>query len=211
MPRAGRAYMSYPTADWRTNTAGFYSRPDDVHSCTSQDGPGRCIPFCVAACHSNSLTAVGDEEGRVRLLESNGDASQPFSKLHLSFQAHSNAIIDLAFSDDDYLLATASGDQTGRVIDMMTQTPIANLQQHTASLKQVRFQPGKANSSVLATSSRDGSVQIWDLRCTGGPVQEIPQVERENGLTFRRPPPKQGCAVNSIYHAHARTLNQTKQ
>lgn len=211
MPRAGRAYMSFPTADPRTDTAAFYSRPDDVHSCTSEDGPGRCIPFCVAACHTNTLTAVGDEEGRIRLLETSSDASQPFSKLHLAFQAHSNAIIDLAFSDDDYLLATASGDQTGRVIDMMTQTPIANLQQHTASLKQVCFQPGKANSSVLATSSRDGSVQIWDLRCTGGPVQEIPRLERENGLTFRRAALKQGCAVNSIYHAHARTSNQAKQ
>ncbi|KAI1076067.1 WD40-repeat-containing domain protein [Whalleya microplaca] len=212
MPRAGRSYMSFPTSDWRMETADFYSRPNDVHSCVSHDGPGRCIPFCVATCNKSSLAAVGDEEGRVRLLESAGDASEPFSNIHMCFQAHSNAIIDLDFSDDDYLLATASGDQTGRVIDMMTQSPVALLQHHTASLKQVRFQPGKANSSVLATSSRDGSVQIWDLRCTGGPVQDIsPPEERETSLRYRRPQPKQGCAVNSLYHAHARTSRQVRQ
>ncbi|KAK9774203.1 putative WD40-repeat-containing domain protein [Seiridium cardinale] len=211
MPRAGRSYMTYPASDWRMETANFYSRPENVHNCVSHDGPGRCIPFCTATCHTNGLVAVGDEEGRVRLLDSSGDASQPFSKTHLSFPAHSNAIIDLTFSDDDYLLATASGDQTGRVIDMITQTPVALLHNHTASLKQIRFQPGRSNGSVLATSSRDGSVQIWDLRCKG-PVSEIPpQVENDSGLTFRRPPPKQGCAVNSIYDAHARTLRQVKQ
>ncbi|KAI1485547.1 WD40-repeat-containing domain protein [Biscogniauxia mediterranea] len=211
MPRAGRSYMTYPAADWRIDTADFYSRPDDVHSCVSHDGPGRCIPFCTATCHRSSLTAVGDEEGRVRLLDSAGNSSDPFSKPHLVFQAHTNAIIDLDFSNDDYLLATASGDQMGRVIDMMTQATIAFLPQHTASLKQIRFQPGQANSSVLATSSRDGSVQIWDLRCSR-PAQEFaPPENREANLVFRRPELRRGCAVNSLYHAHARTLRQSRQ
>ncbi|KAI1772946.1 WD40 repeat-like protein [Hypoxylon cercidicola] len=214
MPRARRSYMSFPTTDWRIDTAGFYSRPDDTHECISHETGGtRCIPFCTATCNTNSLIAVGDEEGRIRLLDSaSGNPQEPFSKIHLCFQAHTNAIIDLSFSEDDSLLATASGDQTGRVIDMMTQSPIATLQHHTASLKQVRFQPGQANKSVLATSSRDGSVQIWDLRCTGRPVSGIaPPMTRENNLRFRHAPPKQGCAVNSLYHAHAHTSRQVQQ
>lgn len=52
MPRAGRSYMTYPVSDWRTETANLYSRPEDVHNCVSHDGPGRCIPFCTATCHS---------------------------------------------------------------------------------------------------------------------------------------------------------------
>lgn len=145
--------------------------------------------------------AVGDEEGYIRLLDSNKE----FNKLHLSFQAHSNAIIDVAFSEDDRLLATASGDQTGKVIDMLTQTPISVLAHHHASLKQVRFQPGRGSNSVLATSSRDGSIQIWDLRCRNGaaPVQEILD-HRPTSLGYRAPRKiSPGCVVNSIYGAHA--------
>ncbi|KAI1191996.1 WD40-repeat-containing domain protein [Nemania serpens] len=210
LPRAGRAYMSCPAADWRVDTADFYSRPDDVHTCTSHEGPGQCIPFCTATCHRSGITAIGDEEGRVRLLDSSSDSSDPFSSIHLTFTAHTNAIIDLDFSDNDYLLATASGDQTGKVIDMMTQSPVAYLGHHTASLKQIRFQPGQSNSSVLATSSRDGSVQIWDLRCSR-PVQDFQTSEdRNTNLSYRLAPPKRGCAVNSFYHAHARTSRQIR-
>ncbi|KAL1878065.1 hypothetical protein VTK73DRAFT_8116 [Phialemonium thermophilum] len=205
--RWGRERLYSPVPDWRMETADFCSTPRDVHMCSSHEGAPRCIPFCTASCHSNSLVAVGDEEGHVRLL----DSDKSFDNIHLSFQAHSNAIIDLDFSEDDYLLATASGDQTGKVMDMMTQTPVSILGHHTASLKQVRFQPGRGSSSVLATSSRDGSVQIWDLRCRGGPVQQIP-TDRDTSLHYRLPRPvNPGCVVNSIYDAHARTLRQTRQ
>ena len=143
--------------------------------------------------------AVGDEEGYVRLL----DSAKDFNKIHLSFHVHSNAIIDLAFSEDDYLLATASGDQKGKVVDMLTQTPISVMSHHSASLKQVRFQPGRGSSSVLATSSRDGSIQIWDLRCRSGapPVQEI--LDRPAGLAYQVPRTiNSGCIVNSFFRAH---------
>lgn len=159
--------------------------------------------------------AVGDEEGRVRLLESAQGRKQAFKDVYLAFRPHTNAIIDMAFSQDDSLLATASGDQSARVVDMATQTTISILAQHSASTKQVRFQPGAANNSVLATSSRDGSVQIWDLRCKGtdGPVQEIMMPLDPNDLVPTRSRTRRipyGCAINSIYDAHRPTL-QTRQ
>lgn len=89
-----------------------------------------------------------------------------FSKPYLTFRPHGNSITDLDFSSDDMLLATASGDQTSMVIDMATQQPIYCLANHTSSLKRVQFQPA-SNNKVLATSSRDGNVNIWDLRCKG--------------------------------------------
>lgn len=202
MPRAGRSYLSTPTSDWRSETANFSSGPADAHFCNSHDGLPRCIPFCTASCNNNSLVAVGDEEGRVRLLDSSSNAR--FDKIHLCFQIHGNAIIDMAFSEDDHRLATASGDQSGKVIDMMTQTPISILGQHTASLKQVRFQPGQSQGNVLATSGRDGSIQIWDLRCNGGTAVMDPIVlEREAGLQFTTMRKiSTGCVVNSFFGAH---------
>ncbi|OBT56087.1 hypothetical protein VE04_04161, partial [Pseudogymnoascus sp. 24MN13] len=179
---------SSPISDWQDETASFYSRPADTHFCSSIEGPDRCIPFCVASCNTNSLMAVGDEEGRIRILESAKESQPAFKDIYVSFRPHSNAIIDMCFSQDDSLIATASGDQTSRVIDMATQTTISVLSNHTASLKQVRFQPGAANNSVLATSSRDGSVQIWDLRCKGmeGPPTAPPPLPAPCPLS---PPP----------------------
>ena len=113
----------------------------------------------------------------------------------------------MSFSLDDSLLATASGDQTARVVDMTTQRTVSVLAQHSASLKQVKFQPGAANNSVIATSSRDGSVQIWDLRCKGtqGPIQDIhiPMDPSSLSTTGSQVATlNYGCIVNSIYDAH---------
>ncbi|KAE8450988.1 hypothetical protein EG329_005428 [Mollisiaceae sp. DMI_Dod_QoI] len=166
--RPGRFHHSYPINDWRDHTGNFYSGPEDVHDVQSLEEPERrTIPFIALGLNKTSLIAVGDEEGRVRLLESNAGGHPEFQKSLLGFRVHTNAIIDMSFSDDDALLATASGDQSARVVDMLTQTTIAILGIHTASLKQVRFQPGANNNSVLATSGRDGSIHLWDLRCKG--------------------------------------------
>ena len=85
----------------------------------------------------------------------------------------------MVFSMDDALLATAPGDHICKIIDMQTQQDVYSLDGHTSSAKQVRFQPGSCNS-VIATSSRDGSVRVWDLRCSSSvrPAQEMkPNVE----------------------------------
>lgn len=147
---------------------------------------------------------MGDEEGRVRLIESSPDLSHEFRKVYLGFRVHTNAVIDMAFSEDDTLLATASGDQTARVVDMTTQTTFSILAHHSSSLKQVRFMPG--SNSVLATSSRDGSVKIWDLRCKGadGPRHQF-YAHVPNGLATTQPATKQptwGRPVRNITDAH---------
>ena len=156
---------------------------------------------------ANSLVAIGDEDGGVRLLETAKDLKPAFATAYLTFHPHANAILDLAFSHDDMLLATASGDQTAQIIDMPTQRPTYSMTGHVSSVKQVRFQPG-SSSNIIATSSRDGSVQIWDLRCRGfeGPVKDIRvsfepsndhvSSRRSDRLTWVRP-------VNSVYDAHA--------
>ena len=152
--------------------ANFYTTPRDRHLCNNLgDTTEQAIPFCIASCNTNSLVAVGDEEGGVRLLETAQAGKPHFNEAYLTFRPHTNAILDLAFSPDDLRLATASGDQTSQIIDMPTQRAVHTLVGHTSSLKQVMFQPN--SSSVIATSSRDGSVRLWDLRCRGSdtPVQ----------------------------------------
>lgn len=68
----------------------------------------------------------------------------------------------MAFSSDDGLLATGSGDQTASIVDMPTQTVTHTLRGHKSSVKQVAFRPG--NDKIVATSCREGVVSLWDLR-----------------------------------------------
>ena len=213
--------------EWQQETTKFSTRPKDAYVSMNVATPSdHTIPFCTASCNSklrvpryvisfnadthlsaNTLIAIGDEDGGVRLLESGKDEKPEFSAAYLAFRPHLNAILDLAFSSDDLLLATASGDQTSHVIDMPTQRPTYTLAGHVSSVKQVRFQPGSSN--VLASSSRDGSVQIWDLRCKGydAPVRDIKvsfepsnddthQSSASNKVTWAR-------SVNTIFEAHA--------
>ncbi len=85
--------------------------------------------------------------------------------------------MDLEFSDDDRLLVTGSGDQTCRVIDMLTQQTIHTLSGHSSSIKRVHFQPESKNS-IVASCSRDGNVNIWDLRTRSldRPAQQLCRV-----------------------------------
>ncbi|QVM10515.1 hypothetical protein D8B26_005173 [Coccidioides posadasii str. Silveira] len=151
---------SYGTV-WQDETANFYSRPEGLHRCWQDDH--LTLPFCTAACHTNSLVAVGDEEGGIRILDTAKGDKAGFSQSFLTFQPHMNSIMDLEFSSDDKLLATASGDQSSHIIDMPTQTAVYCLSKHSSSVKRVQFQPG-SNGNVVATCSRDGSINIWDLR-----------------------------------------------
>ena len=159
---------------WQDETANFFSLPSNVHSCTSMIGHHVTLPFCTSSCNTNSLTAIGDEEGGIRLLDSASGDKDGFKKPYLCFKPHHNAVMDMTFSDDDSLLATAAGDQTSNVIDMQTQRTVYCLSGHTSSLKGVRFQPGSSNK-VIATCSRDGNINIWDLRChaADGPSQRL--------------------------------------
>ncbi|KAI9373666.1 WD40-repeat-containing domain protein [Aspergillus egyptiacus] len=205
--RANRVTMrSNFGAGWQDLASTFYSRPEDSHTSTSSSGDRLALPFCTASCNTNTLVAVGDEEGGIRLLDSAKDDKEGFSKAYLTFRPHANAIMDLDFSSDDMLLATASGDQTAIVIDMATQKPVYCLSNHVSSLKQVKFQPA-ANNKVLATCSRDGNVNIWDLRCKGfeKPSMQVQcslesETELDPAIASKMTYPQ---VLNTIHGAHA--------
>ncbi|KAL8894943.1 MAG: hypothetical protein Q9192_003948 [Flavoplaca navasiana] len=198
--------------DAHYETANFYTTPKDRHLFDNLGDPAEhALPFCIASCNTNSLVAIGDEEGGIRLLETAKAGKPHFKKAYLTFRPHTNAILDLAFSPDDSRLATASGDQTCRVIDMPTQRAVHSLVGHTSSLKQVMFQPNSSN--VIATSGRDGSVRLWDLRCRGSetPVHTLHvHMEGSEGVDASRSLSKKltySRCVDAILGAHSsRTL-----
>ncbi|KAK9466382.1 WD40-repeat-containing domain protein [Lipomyces arxii] len=118
------------------------------------------VPFAVASGKVNAVSAVADEGGHVTLFDV--DTRKSLRKPLFEMACHSNAVFDVAFSDDDLLFATASGDQTGRVFDVQTQKCVAELQPCDGhSLKQISF---AGSSSVIATTTRGGTVSLFDVR-----------------------------------------------
>ena len=118
----------------------------------------------------NDIVLAGSESGAVFGLdtEERKDNSKPAynteSRHMFTLQPHENAIFDVALSHDDMLMAFASGDRTGTVWDITTRERLGVLRGHEGSVKQIKFDP-HGDGHSLATSSRDGSIAIWDLRC----------------------------------------------
>jgi WD40 repeat protein len=93
----------------------------------------------------------------------------PERRIRSRVKVHDNAIMSLAFSHDDTRLATACGDRNGAILDVATQAMAVSLENaHVGPMRQVTFQPGSAGGNVLATSDRNGCIQIWDLRYSTG-------------------------------------------
>jgi WD40 repeat protein len=146
---------------WQHEASNFYSSPEDVYAYNRRS---HSLPFCAAGFKTVPLVAVGDEDGSVRIHDASADARVPYQQVFITMHPHDNAIMDLELSSDDALLATASGDQSCRIVDMKTQIATHTLVGHTGSVKRIQFQPNSGDN-VLATCSRDGSVCLWDLRC----------------------------------------------
>ena len=207
-----RAHKEVPNSyAWQDETANFVSTPEDVYECNTSSGHV-VLPFCVTSCNTNSLIAIGEEEGGIRLIEAAAGDKEGFSSAFLSIKPHDNAIMDLEFSDDDRLLATASGDQTSHVIDMSTQTSIFCLAAHQSSIKRVQFQPGTGNN-ILATCSRDGSVNIWDLRSPAlhRPSFHLRSASRADESAARHPNIRHLPTVSTIRDAHGTHVNKWNQ
>ncbi|OAP62912.1 hypothetical protein AYL99_02139 [Fonsecaea erecta] len=155
---------------WQHETSRFYSLPEDLFTSPSFDVQPRALPFCVTSFNHQQSVAIGNEDGLVEIYQASERSPDSARSLRLQscMYPHDNAIMDMEFSRDDRLLATASGDQTCRIIDVDTLTSTHTLIGHMGSIKRVQWQPGSGDQ-VLATCSRDGSVGLWDLRC-GQPV-----------------------------------------
>lgn len=132
--------------------------------------------------------AVADEEGTIALFElSASDASA--HTLRCRWDAHSNAIFDVAWLDDDRQLISASGDQTFRLWDVQTAQTLAVAKGHTGSIKSVAAREDEAH--LVATGGRDGQIMLWDMRAGTleralSPVVRIAQAHDPNRTWGRR-------------------------
>uniref|UniRef100_A0A672RYM9 Serine/threonine-protein phosphatase 2A 56 kDa regulatory subunit alpha isoform-like n=1 Tax=Sinocyclocheilus grahami TaxID=75366 RepID=A0A672RYM9_SINGR len=142
----------------------------DGYQCARQDehtshgaSPAAVPPFgCTfsSAPGQQSSLAVANEEGFVTIFNTRENQSSVLKE----WQAHDNAVFDIAWVPGANSLVTASGDQTARLWDVITGDLLGTFKGHQCSLKSVAF--SKQEKAVFSTGGRDGNIMIWDTRCS---------------------------------------------
>jgi len=170
----------------------FVSTDNDIYKCNDEEQSAIIPPF---ACRYNNgrdykkLLAIADEIGNVRIINTEKEGE---IELKTQWLAHENAIFDIAWSLDDKKLITAGGDQTALLWDIETNKCISGFQGHVSSIKSIVFH--NTNPFICASGAREGSIMIWDLRCTG--------TVDENGDYIHKP-------ANIIRNAHVPVTNNS--
>ncbi|KAF9187036.1 hypothetical protein BGZ49_004120, partial [Haplosporangium sp. Z 27] len=149
----------------RFHMLDFICRPQDVYTFESTDVATLVPPF---SCAYNNVAnearnlAVGDEDGTIHIVDARRDGVHPETTIQI--QAHQNAIFDLCWTSDDTKIISVSGDQSARLHDVETRKCLGVFSGHLGSIKSVSLKFNDDN--IFATAARDGSVLIWDVRCS---------------------------------------------
>ncbi|XP_071595697.1 denticleless protein homolog [Heliangelus exortis] len=134
------------------------------------------------------VLAVANEEGFVRLYDTE---AQTTSKLTFKeWQAHSNAVFDLAWVPGEHKIVTASGDQTAKVWDVRAGELLGICKGHQCSLKSVAF--SRFEKAVFCTGGRDGNIMVWDTRCNkkDGFYRQVNQISGAHNVVDKQTPSK---------------------
>ncbi|KAM4041158.1 denticleless protein homolog [Anomaloglossus baeobatrachus] len=134
------------------------------------------------------VLAVTNEEGFVRLYDTECRDMQ--QKVVKDWQAHTNAVFDLAWVPGEHKLVTASGDQTAKLFDVKAGELLGECKGHQCSLKSVTF--SKFEKAVFSTGGRDGNIMVWDIRCNkkDGFYRQVKQISGAHNAPNKQTPLK---------------------
>eukprot|EP00118_Oscarella_pearsei_P020067 m.216254 g.216254 ORF g.216254 m.216254 type:complete len:531 (+) comp39855_c1_seq7:55-1647(+) len=138
--------------------------PEDEHYTENRDYGTPIPPFGCSFCANPGdchILAVADEDGFVQLVNSNKSGPSALVK---EWRAHANAVFDLSWAANEAKLLTGSGDQTAILWDTISGRSIRHFHGHQSSVKSVNFR--RNDSNVFVSGSRDGSIKVWDVRCS---------------------------------------------
>jgi WD40 repeat protein len=116
--------------------------------------------YCVAFSPDSKLIAAGQQDGTVKIWETDAGAER-FTLPGQTVPVHNfgAAVFSIAFSTHGGILAWGGGDRKVNLLDVATKKIIGTLET-AAIVRQVRF---TADNKFLVTATDDGIVRFWDL------------------------------------------------
>ncbi|KAJ3327116.1 hypothetical protein HDU76_012356, partial [Blyttiomyces sp. JEL0837] len=154
----------------------FYSCEKSITPKISLQRSTPVPPYVCAYSHGvgneGKYLAIADEEGSVLIVDTTAEnmGLEGTAEDRYEWSAHSNAVFEICWTQDDKHIVTASGDRCARLWDIETRKSICAMgggpnAGHGSSLKTVAQNPHDPN--VFVTAGRDGHILVWDVRCTG--------------------------------------------
>ncbi|KAG7449441.1 WD40 repeat-like protein [Guyanagaster necrorhizus] len=188
----------------------------DVYKCQSAGIDYHLtLPYSCSYSHAaqrgeSTLLAVSTEQGTIHIINTTkGDPWDP-EPLHTTIQAHDNGVFDVKWDESDKRLATASADQSARILCLSTNTVLHRLRGHTSAVKSISWDP--SNPNLLSTGGKDGTICLWDLRVGEGRIdgESLPPILSIHGAheepaplgkskTRRKSTPSTKTVTNLIY------------
>jgi WD40 repeat protein len=149
----------------------FERQPPAVYQ--TQGASTRALGFS----RSSGRLAVGDDEGKIMLLE----VTQ--GRWGATFEGHTRMVVDLAFTPEDKSLVSVGWDGTIRFWCLANHQLELTLSHGGAPVTGVAFSP---DGNTMATSGADGTVRLWPAapRLEAAPVTPV----RAESRTARRSP-----------------------
>ncbi|KLO12843.1 WD40 repeat-like protein [Schizopora paradoxa] len=146
------------------------SHKADLYKCHSLSAAAfLTLPYACAFSNGSkrgesSTLAVATEHGTVDIIKTTKRREWGQEGARSTLEIHDNGIFDVKWSPDDRVLATASGDNTVRIVDPRAWRgePLHVLSDHSSTVKCLAWDP--SHNDLLASAGRDGCVCLWDLR-----------------------------------------------
>lgn len=169
----------------RMSSAYLSSFSTDVHAPYQLDSG--CIPHGFAAPLSASYThhacaspdvpqllAVGDDEGRVHLLDTlvPSEHGEPRALRHSTPSLIDGSLFAMEWRFDDAALALGGSDYSVSVWDVEREQCLATYDAHRGSPRALAWDP-MSGGHMLCSGARDGSVYVWDVR-QAAPAMHLP-------------------------------------